>query len=116
MIPATPANPARRMRVERADLVFTKLSEAEWSVSHRRFNRGDVRGLLGFVLLRAGVYEVTRVGRPHVRAYRSSLENAGEEFLRPHTFLGGLPLLIPDASEFAEGEYDADDLGVVKVD
>ncbi len=80
----------------RRELVYRPFSTREWRVCDSRFDSNDIRGLLGFVQRRGDLFEVVRVGNPHVRSWYSSLEETRAQFMRPHVFLEHLPWHIPE--------------------
>lgn len=81
------------------DVIVTPVSDHEWMVIDRRQARTALRGLLGFVVQRAGLYEAVRVGRPYVRHYCVDLDAVVHEFVRPHTFLWELPHQVIEVRE-----------------
>ena len=81
------------------DVIVTPVSDHEWMVIDRRQARTALRGLLGFVVQRGGVYEAVRVGRPYVRHYCADLESVVREFVHPHTFLWELPHQVIEIRE-----------------
>ena len=100
--PITP----KRSRPTRRDIVFHPLSSSEWRVADGRIPGNDLRGLLGFVQRSGDLFEVVRMGQPFIRSYCSSLEEAAQQFLRPHTFIEEMPKSLPEVDPNAIDEDD----------
>jgi hypothetical protein len=78
------------------DLRITPTSPTSWRVADRRLDGRAGIGLLGFVELRDGRYEVTRYDSPTHFSAHDVLSSALAEFLgRP----GGYEYLCPDDAE-----------------
>jgi hypothetical protein len=103
--PITP----KRSRPTRRDIVFHPLSSTEWRVADGRIPANDLRGLLGFVQRSGELFEVVRMGQPFIRHYCSSLEEAAQQFLRPHTFIEEMPKSLPEVDPNAIDEDDIED-------
>ncbi|MDB5478938.1 MAG: hypothetical protein JWM96_1433, partial [Alphaproteobacteria bacterium] len=52
------------------------------------------------------LFEVVRMGQPFIRHYCSSLEEAAQQFLRPHTFIEEMPKSLPEVDPNAIDEDD----------
>ena len=96
----------KRSRPTRRDIVFHPLSSSEWRVADGRIPGKDLRGLLGFVQRSGELFEVVRMGQPFIRHYCSSLEEAAQQFLRPHTFIEEMPKSLPEVDPNAVDEDD----------
>jgi hypothetical protein len=99
----------KRSRPTRRDIVFHPLSSTEWRVADGRIPGNDLRGLLGFVQRSGELFEVVRMGQPFIRSYCSSLEEAAQQFLRPHTFIEEMPKSLPEVDPNAIDEDDLDE-------
>ena len=96
----------KRSRPTRRDIVFHPLSSSEWRVADGRIPGNDLRGLLGFVQRSGDLFEVVRMGQPFIRSYCSTLEEAAQQFLRPHTFIEEMPKSLPEVDPNAIDEDD----------
>jgi hypothetical protein len=94
----------KRSRPTRRDIVFHPLSSSEWRVADGRIPGNDLRGLLGFVQRSGELFEVVRMGQPFIRSYCSTLEEAAQQFLRPHTFIEEMPKSLPEVDPNAIDE------------
>lgn len=65
-------------------------------MSDGRIPLNDLRGLLGFVQRSGELFEVVKMGQPFIRSYCSGLEEAAQQFLRPHTFIEEMPKSLPE--------------------
>ncbi len=88
--------------------MFHPLSSSEWRVADGRIPGNDLRGLLGFVQRSGELFEVVRMGQPFIRSYCSSLEEAAQQFLRPHTFIEEMPKSLPEVDPNAVDEDDVE--------
>jgi hypothetical protein len=104
----------KRSRPTRRDIVFHPLSSTEWRVADGRLPANDLRGLLGFVQRSGELFEVVRMGQPFIRHYCSSLEEAAQQFLRPHTFIEEMPKSLPEVDPNAVDEDDAEEAAAAR--
>lgn len=102
----------KRSRPTRRDIVFHPLSSSEWRVADGRIPGNDLRGLLGFVQRSGDLFEVVRMGQPFIRSYCSTLEEAAQQFLRPHTFIEEMPKSLPEVDPNAIDEDELADAAV----
>lgn len=87
-------------------ITVARLSPTEWSICDDRRVEITPRGLVGFVRMRTGLYEVVRLGRPHIRSWHATFDDAVHQFVRPHAFWWALPHELPEVDR-AVGMDDA---------
>ncbi|PJJ73518.1 hypothetical protein CLV46_3110 [Diaminobutyricimonas aerilata] len=92
-------------------ITVARLSPTEWSIADDRRLEVTPRGLVGFVRMRTGLYEVVRIGRPHIRSWHATFDDAVAQFVRPHAFWWALPHDLPevDRSVMADDDIVAPD-------
>ena len=72
------------------DVHLTAISPTEWRVTDQRTPEGDPYGVIGFIQMLDGRYEVTKLGAPGQRSYYPSLAAAKACFVRPAAFGPGI--------------------------
>jgi hypothetical protein len=80
----TIAAPATHIRDEdrrEVDVRFEEVAQQQWRVVDARIPAGDVAGLLGFVCIAAGLYEVTALSAPLEISYCADERSARALFV-----------------------------------
>lgn len=85
----------QRRITKASDIGILPFAPNHWRIVDKRSHRGGVDALIGFLTRRGDVYELARIGQPHVRSYCADPSGVTALILRPHTFLPPISMPLP---------------------
>ncbi|PJJ72894.1 hypothetical protein CLV46_2471 [Diaminobutyricimonas aerilata] len=101
----------QRRITKASDIGILPFAPNHWRIVDKRSTRGGMDALIGFLTRRGDVYEVARIGQPHVRSYCADPSRVTELLLRPHTFMPPISMPLPDVDRSVvevDAELDAE--------